>query len=57
MRKAGGGDWEVQKEIQPGEFTNGRYSFASLPLDKGKHTRSASRRAAPPANCSAFRPR
>lgn len=36
LRRAGGGDWEQAKEILPGEFKDGRYTFASLPLDPGK---------------------
>jgi len=36
MRKVEGGDWEQLKEILPGDFQNGRYTFASLPLDKDK---------------------
>jgi len=36
MRKATGGSWEAQKEILPGDFVDGHYTFASLPLEKGK---------------------
>ena len=36
LRKAIGGDWELQKEILPNDLSNGHYSFVSLPLDKGK---------------------
>jgi hypothetical protein len=36
MRKAEGGDWELQKEILPGDLSDGHYSFASLPLEKDK---------------------
>jgi hypothetical protein len=36
MRKVSGGGWEAQKEILPGDFVDGHYSFASLPLEKGK---------------------
>jgi hypothetical protein len=36
MRREDGGAWTLQKEILPTEFTDGRYTFASLPLDKDK---------------------
>lgn len=36
MRKVEGGGWEQLKEILPAEFKDGRYTFASLPLDKDK---------------------
>jgi uncharacterized repeat protein (TIGR02543 family) len=36
MRRVGGGGWEAQKEVLPGDFVNGHYTFASLPLEKDK---------------------